>query len=76
MPQFVTGEFTQRQELVRVVHCDTDRQISECRLVILAKGICVCGSHGEVGILNSFHGRLICPVCADDIKRTLGFMPF
>lgn len=76
MPQFVTGEFTQRQELVRVVHCDTDRQISEYRLVILAKSICVYGSHGEVGILNTFHGHLICLVCADNIKRIIGFIPF
>lgn len=37
MPQFVTDEFTQRQELVWVVDCDTDRQISEYRLVNLEK---------------------------------------
>lgn len=76
VPQFVTGQFTQRQELGWVVHCDTDRQTSEYRLVILAKSICVCGSHGEVSILNTFHGHLICPVCADNIKRIIDFMPF
>ena len=48
MPQFVTDEFTQRQELVWVVDCDTDRQISEYRLVNLEKKkknentLCVC----------------------------------
>jgi hypothetical protein len=37
--------------------------------------VCVCVSSGEVSILNTFYGHLICPVC-DNIKRIIGFMPF